>query len=61
MPYMVIERFKTRPPFIGGSARKANDAGRFELRFQLIDHNPKPAWQIMETEDFVLLERWIAN
>jgi len=64
MLYMVIERFK------GGAAPKIY--GRFREKGRMmpegleyisswIDHNLKTCWQVMETDDFVLLERWIDN
>ena len=62
MHYMVIERFKDAPAIY----RRLDEKGRMMpegLNYvsSWIDHNLKICWQVMETEDFVLLERWIDN
>src|SRR3954469_23036441 len=62
MHYMVIERFKDATAIY----QRLADKGRMMpegLNYvsSWIDHNLKTCWQIMETEDFVLLERWIDN
>jgi hypothetical protein len=62
MHYMVIERFKDAP----GIYKRLREKGRMMpegLNYvsSWIDHNLKICWQVMETEDFVLLERWIDN
>jgi hypothetical protein len=62
MHYMVIERFKDVPAIY----KRLADKGRMMpegLHYisSWIDHNLKTCWQIMETGDFVLLERWIDN
>jgi uncharacterized protein DUF3303 len=62
MHYMVIERFKDVPAIY----KRLADKGRMMpegLRYisSWIDHNLKTCWQIMETADVVLLERWIDN
>lgn len=62
MHYMVIERFEDVPAIY----KRLADKGRMMpegLHYisSWIDHNLKTCWQIMETADFVLLERWIDN
>jgi hypothetical protein len=62
MLYMVIERFKDAPAIY----RRLREKGRMMpegLNYvsSWIDQNLKTCWQVMETEDFVLLERWIDN
>jgi Protein of unknown function (DUF3303) len=60
MHYLVIEKFKDAPAIY----RRLDEKGRMMpegLNYisSWIDYNLKTCWQIMETEDFVLLERWI--
>ena len=64
MLYMVIERFKE------GAAteiyRRFREKGRMMpegLNYisSWIAEDLKTCWQVMETDDFVLLERWIDN
>ena len=62
MHYLVIERFKDAPAIY----RRLDEKGRMMpegLNYvsSWIDHNLNTCWQVMETEDFVLLERWIDN
>jgi hypothetical protein len=62
MLYMVIEQFKDAPAIY----KRLDEKGRMMpegLKYvsSWIDHNLKTCWQVMETEDFVLLERWIDN
>ncbi|PYK32297.1 MAG: hypothetical protein DME57_00450 [Verrucomicrobia bacterium] len=62
MLYMVIEKFKDAPAIY----KRLDEKGRMMpegLNYvsSWIDHPLKTCWQIMETEDFVLLERWIDN
>ena len=62
MLYMVIERFKDAPAIY----RRLEEKGRMMpegLNYisSWIDRDTKVCWQVMETEDFVLLERWIDN
>jgi hypothetical protein len=62
MHYLVIEKFKDAPAIY----KRFDDKGRMMpegLNYisSWIDHNLKTCWQIMETGDFVLLERWIDN
>jgi Domain of unknown function (DUF3303) len=62
MLYMVIERFKDAPAIY----QRLENKGRMMpegLKYvsSWIDHHRTTCWQIMETEDFVLLERWIDN
>jgi hypothetical protein len=62
MHYMVIERFKDAPAIY----KRLADKGRMMpegLNYvsSWIDRNLKTCWQVMETDDFVLLERWIDN
>jgi hypothetical protein len=64
MLYMVIERFEeTSAPEI---YRRFREKGRmmpkgFEYISSWIDLGFKTCWQIMQTEDFALFEKWIAN
>jgi hypothetical protein len=62
MLYMVVERFKE------GAAPKIYERFREKGRMMpeglnyvssWIDHNLKTCWQVMETAEFVLLERWV--
>jgi hypothetical protein len=64
MLYMVIERFKE------GAAPKIYERFRKKGRMMpegleyissWIDHDLKTCWQVMETAEFVLLERWVDN
>ena len=62
MLYIVIEYFKDAPIIY----RRLREKGRMMpegLNYvsSWIDLNLRTCWQIMETEDFVLLERWIDN
>jgi hypothetical protein len=62
MHYLVIERFKDAPAIY----QRLSEKGRMMpegLTYvsSWIDHNLKACWQVMETDDFVLLERWIDN
>ena len=62
MHYIVIERFKDAPAIY----RRLREKGRMMpegLNYvsSWIDQNLKTCWQIMETDDFVLLQRWIDN
>jgi hypothetical protein len=62
MHYLVIERFNDAPVIY----RRLSEKGRMMpegLNYvsSWIDHNLKTCWQVLETEDFVLLERWIDN
>jgi hypothetical protein len=62
MLYMVVERFKDAPEIY----RRLREKGRMmpeglEYVSSWIDHDFKTCWQVMETEEFVLLERWIDN
>jgi len=62
MHYMLIEQFKDAP----ASYRRLSEKGRMMpegLNYvsSWIDHNLKTCWQVMETEDILLLERWIYN
>lgn len=62
MFYMVVERFKDAPEIY----RRLREKGRMmpdglEYVSSWIDHDLKTCWQVMETEEFVLLERWIDN
>jgi hypothetical protein len=64
MLYMVIERFKeASAPEI---YRRFREKGRMmpkglEYISSWIDLGFKTCWQIMQTEDFALFEKWIAN
>ena len=60
MLYMVIEKFKDAPAIY----QRLQEKGRMMpegLKYisSWIDHNLKTCWQLMETDDFVLLEQWI--
>ena len=62
MHYLVIEKFKDAPAIY----KRLDEKGRMmpeglNYAASWIDHNLKTCWQVMETEDFVLLERWIDN
>jgi len=62
MHYLVIERFKDAPAIY----QRLSEKGRMMpegLKYvsSWIDHNLKTCRQVMETDDFVLLERWIDN
>ena len=62
MHYLVIERFKDAPAIY----QRLREKGRMMpegLKYvsSWIDHNLKTCWQVMETDDSVLLERWIDN
>jgi hypothetical protein len=62
MLYMVIERFKDAPAIY----QRLREKGRMMpagLNYvsSWIDQNLKTCWQIMETDDIVLLQRWIDN
>jgi hypothetical protein len=62
MHYLVIEKFKDAPAIY----KRFDEKGRMMpegLNYisSWIDHNLNTCWQIMETGDFVLLERWIDN
>jgi Protein of unknown function (DUF3303) len=62
MHFMVIEKFKDAPAIY----KRLEHKGRMMpegLNYvsSWIDHNLKTCWQVMETEDFVRLERWIDN
>ena len=64
MLYMVIERFKegTAPEIY----RRFREKGRMmpeglEYISSWIDLNFKICWQLMQTEDFALFDKWIAN
>jgi hypothetical protein len=62
MLYIVIEKFKDAPAIY----KRLDEKGRMMpegLNYvsSWIDHPFKTCWQIMETDDFVLLERWIDN
>jgi len=64
MLYMVIERFKEgAAPKIYGRFREKGRMMPEGLEYisSWIDHNLKTCWQVMATDDFVLLERWIDN
>jgi hypothetical protein len=64
MLYMVIERFKegTAPEIY----RRLREKGRrmpegLEYISSWIDLGFKTCWQLMQTEDFALFDKWIAN
>jgi hypothetical protein len=62
MLYMVIERFKDAPAIY----KRLEEKGRMMpegLNYisSWIDQHLQRCWQVMETDDFVLLERWIDN
>jgi hypothetical protein len=62
MLYMVIERFKDAPGIYKRLAQKGRMMPEgLNYVSSWIDHSLKTCWQVMETEDFVLLERWIDN
>jgi len=64
MLYMVIERLKEgAAPKIYGRFREKGRMMPEGLEYisSWIDHNLKTCWQVMATDDFVLLERWIDN
>ena len=62
MHYMVIEKFKDAPAIYQRLAEKGRMMPEgLTYISSWIDHHLKTCWQIMETEDFVLLERWIDN
>ena len=62
MLYMVIERFKDAPGIYKRLAQKGRMMPEgLNYVASWIDHSLKTCWQVMETEDFVLLERWIDN
>lgn len=62
MLYMVIERFKNAPAVYDRFERKGRMMPEgLNYVASWIDLNLKTCWQVMETEDFVLLERWIDN
>lgn len=64
MLYMVIEHFKA-----GAAAaiyQRFREKGRMmpaglDYISGWIDHDFKIRWQLMQTEDFALFDRWIAN
>ena len=62
MLYMVVERFKDASAIYQRFSEKGRmmPAG-LNYVSSWIDYNLKTCWQIMETEDFVLLESWIDN
>jgi len=60
MHFLVIEKFKNVPAIY----QRLDEKGRMMpegLNYisSWIDHHLKTCWQIMATEDFVLLEQWI--
>ena len=60
MHYLVIEKFKDAPAIY----KRLDEKGRMMpegLNYisSWIDHHLKICWQIMATDDFVLLEQWI--
>jgi Protein of unknown function (DUF3303) len=62
MHYLVIEKFKDAPAIY----KRLDEKGRMMpegLNYvsSWIDQRLKTCWQVMETDDFVLLERWIDN
>jgi hypothetical protein len=62
MLYMVIERFKDARAIY----KRFREKGRMMpdgLNYisSWIDYDLKTCWQVMETEEFVLVERWIDN
>jgi hypothetical protein len=64
MLYMVIERFKEGTP--SEIYRRFEEKGRMmpeglEYISSWIDLDFKICWQLMQTEDFALLDKWIAN
>ena len=64
MLYMVVERFKEgAAPRIYERLREKGRMMPEGLNYvsSWIDHNLKTCWQVMETAEFVLLERWVDN
>ena len=64
MLYMVIERFKeASAPEIYRRVREKGRMMPHGLKYisSWIDLGFKTCWQIMQTEDFALFEKWIAN
>jgi hypothetical protein len=62
MLYMVIERFKDAPAIYKRLAQKGRMMPEgLNYVSSWIDHSVNTCWQVMETEDFVVLERWIDN
>jgi hypothetical protein len=64
MLYMVIERFKEGA--VPEIYRRFREKGRMmpdglEYVSSWIDHNFKVCWQLMQTEDIALFQRWIEN
>jgi len=62
MLYMVIERFKDAPAIY----QRFREQGRMMPEglgyvSSWIDLDFKVCWQLMQTEDFALFDRWIAN
>jgi hypothetical protein len=62
MHYMVIERFKDAPVIY----QRFREKGRMmpaglEYISSWIDHDFKICWQLMQTEDFALFDKWIAH
>jgi hypothetical protein len=62
MHYMVIERFKDAPAIY----QRFRENGRMmptglEYISSWIDHDFKTCWQLMQTEDFALFDKWIEN
>jgi Protein of unknown function (DUF3303) len=62
MLYMVIEHFKNAPEIY----RRLRDKGRMMpegLHYvsSWIAKDLKTCWQVMETDDFALFDRWIDN
>ena len=62
MLYMVIERFKDAPAIY----QRLREKGRMMPEglgyvSSWIDLDFKVCWQLMQTEDFALFDRWIAN
>jgi hypothetical protein len=59
---MVIERFKDGPAIY----QRFREKGRMmptglEYISSWIDHDFKTCWQLMQTEDFALFDKWIEN
>jgi hypothetical protein len=62
MLYMVIEQFKDTPAIYQRFAEKGRmmpDGLNYVSSW--IADDRKTCWQLMETHDFVLFERWTAN
>ena len=62
MLYMVIERFKDAPAIY----QRLREKGRMMPEglcyvSSWIDLDFKVCWQLMQTEDFALFDRWIGN